>query len=97
MTWAEARIYYYQNRERWISSKPTDSRSTVCFSGFTTGEKDALVKLAEEKNLRVVGSVTRDLQLLVCGPNAGPKKLEKASAQGVAIISEEDFREYKES
>jgi NAD-dependent DNA ligase len=94
MSWDAARAYYYLNNEKWRASRPPDIRQTVCFTGFTASEKDALIKVAESRSLRVVQSVTTDLHFLVCGPNAGPKKLEKATAQGVAIISEEDFKTY---
>jgi NAD-dependent DNA ligase len=94
MSWDVARAYCYANKEKWRASRPRDTRQTVCFTGFTASEKDALIKIAESRTLRVVQSVTTDLQFLVCGPNAGPKKLEKATAQGVAIMSEEDFKAY---
>lgn len=92
MSWDAAREYYFGNKEKWRSARPRDVRQTVCFTEFTASEKDSLVKIAENRSLRVVQSVTTDLHFLVCGPNAGPKKLEKATAQGVAIISEEDFK-----
>ena len=94
LSWDAARAYYYHNKEKWRATRPRDTRQTVCFTGFLASEKDALIKIAESRNLRNVQSVTTDLNFLVCGPNAGPKKLEKATAQGVAIISEEDFRAY---
>jgi len=90
MTWDEARNYYWANRPK---QKPKDTRETVCFTGFTAGEKEPLLSLAEEMNLRVVGSVVKKLNYLVFGLTAGPKKLEKATGQGVSIISEKDFRD----
>jgi NAD-dependent DNA ligase len=94
MSWDVARAYYYAHKEKWRANRPRDTRQSVCFTGFTASEKDALVKIAESRTLRVVQSVTTELHFLVCGANAGPKKLEKATAQGVAIMSEEDFRTY---
>ena len=38
-----------------------------------------------------VTSVTKNLAYLCCGQNAGPKKLEKARAQGVTLLTESDF------
>lgn len=46
----------------------------VCFTGFSRVEKTTLIKLAEEAKFYVAGSVTKNLELLVCGGNAGPKK-----------------------
>jgi len=92
MSWDEARGYYYTHKQRWEDARPKDSRETVCFTGFTTSEKELLVQLADSKNLRVTNTVTTNLHYLVCGPNAGPAKLQKATDQGVAIMSESDFR-----
>lgn len=91
MSWDVARAYYYAHKEKWRDSRPRDTRESVCFTGFTASEKDRLIETAKERGLKVVQSVTDELHYLVCGPNAGPKKLEKAKAQGVAIILEEDF------
>lgn len=92
MTWDAAKAYYYMHKAAWSANRPKDARETVCFTGFTASEKDSLAAVAETKHLKVVKSVTLGLHYLVCGPNAGPKKLVTATAQGVAIISEDDFR-----
>ena len=89
MSWDEARGYYWSNKPK---PKPKDLRDSVCFTGFTAGEKQELSVIAERLNLRIAKSVVKNLTYLVFGPNAGPKKLEKATAQGVAIISEADFK-----
>ena len=94
MSWNDARNYYYANKRRWSEERPKDSRGTVCFTGFIATERDELIEIAAGKNLRVVNSVTTTLHYLVCGPNAGPSKLQKATDQGVAIMSEEDFRNF---
>ena len=94
MSWDEARIYYHTNKHRWSNERPKDLRETVCFTGFIATERDELIKIAEDKKLRIVNSVTTTLHYLVCGPNAGPSKLQKATAQGVAIMLEEDFRNH---
>lgn len=93
LTWDGARSYYYSNKQNWCKqSAPKDLRPTICFTGFTANERDVLMSVAQEKNLKIVQSVTTSLHYLVCGPNAGPKKLAKATSQGAAVISEEDFR-----
>ena len=91
MSWDEARAYYYSHKSDWSSERSRDKRQTVCVTGFTSAEKADIERAAAIKSLRVVDQVNMGLHLLVCGPNAGPKKLEKASAQGVAVILEADF------
>ena len=68
-----------------------DERVEVCFTGFGASEKLQLSQLAEAANLRVAKSVTKGLSLLVCGPNAGPVKLEQAGAQGVVLLERAEF------
>jgi len=93
MSQEEARGYYFANKgtlKKKPVKKPTIIR--VCFTGFTTDEKESLMEIAAERHLWVVQSVTTDLDILVCGPNAGPKKLEKAKKQGCQVITEQEFR-----
>jgi len=65
----------------------------VCFTGFP--RKDVLPflqKQALDAGMVIRKSVTQDLDFLVTGYNAGPKKLEKAhSLENCVIISEEGF------
>ncbi len=78
----------------WIyaNAKPIKEKLTqVCFTGFSTADKEDLINLAKEANLEVVGSVTRNLAFLCAGENAGPKKLQKAKEQGVYILSKDQF------
>lgn len=69
------------------------TRLSVCFTGFTSAEKTELMALAHEANHHIAGGVTKKLGLLVCGDNAGPVKLEKAAAQGVTLMTGEEYRE----
>ena len=93
MSYEEARSYYWSVTSKTRKAKPKDNRDSVCFTGFTTAEKNELASVAEQLNHKVVKSVVVKLNYLVFGPNAGPKKLEKATAQGVAIITDADYRE----
>jgi NAD-dependent DNA ligase len=70
------------------------TRVSVCFTGFSTSDKKALWALADAANHHVTPSVTKSLGVLVCGANAGPKKLEKAAQQGVALMTESEYREF---
>jgi NAD-dependent DNA ligase len=63
----------------------------VCFTGFKSADKNRLIALAESKDLVIRGSVTRSLNFLCCGYNAGPKKIEKARSQGVIALYEQQF------
>ena len=63
----------------------------VCFTGFKSDDKKRIKEQAESKGLTIRSSVTRSLNFLCCGYNAGPKKIEKARSQGVIALNEEQF------
>lgn len=63
----------------------------VCFTGFAKNDKSELTNLAESKSMMVRQSVTKHLDVLCYGYNAGPKKLEKALSQGVMILNRQQF------
>lgn len=85
---AEAWAIIYSMRER----KEKDDSLEVCFTGFGASKKEELTALASSNNFRVVTSVTKRLDFLCVGENAGPKKVEKAVAQGVECLTEDQFR-----
>ena len=58
-----------------------DKRLQVCFTGFGATDKNILGDLADSKDLNVVAFITAKLDYLVCGENAGEKKIEKAESQ----------------
>jgi NAD-dependent DNA ligase len=64
----------------------------ICFTGFSTSERAVLEEEAQEAHLNVVKSVTKQLQYLVAGSNAGPTKLQKAREQEVVILTAYQFR-----
>ena len=72
-------------------SRPKVDAYEICFTGFAKADKERLMALAEEKNMLIRKSVTKELDLLVTGYNAGPKKLESAHKQGVSITYEAGF------
>lgn len=71
--------------------KAKDSRLQVCFTGFGTTKKQELIDLANINQFKVVSSVTKKLDFLCGGENAGPKKIEKAESQGVQFVSDVEF------
>lgn len=70
----------------------------VCFSGLTETEKTELSECAEKVGIQVNSNVVKSTTHLCCDlERVGPKKLEKAEAQGVRIISVSDFRHMLET
>ena len=71
--------------------KAKEKRLEICFTGFGASKKAELMGLALDHKFEVVASVTKNLDFLCGGENAGPKKLETAIAQGVQILTESEF------
>jgi len=69
----------------------------VCFTGFKSEDKKRLKEMAESIGMIVRSSVTRSLNFLCCGYNAGPNKIEKARAQNVIALNEEQFTQLLET
>jgi len=90
---AEAWQLIYSLRER----KAKDERLQVCFTGLGTTQKKELAALANQSGFRIVASVTKGLDYLIGGENAGPKKIEKAEAQGVQYLTKEQFLDLVET
>ena len=61
------------------------------FTGFSTADKERLGGMAKAAGIAVKSSVTTHLRFLCHGAKAGPKKLEKAKAQGTVILDEKQF------
>lgn len=93
----EAEVKELSDAEAWriiysssvASSK--DERLQVCFTGFSPSQKKVLMRLAEDNNIKVVMSVTKNLGFLCAGENPGPAKLEKAVKQGVRVLTDSQF------
>ncbi|MBA9077493.1 NAD-dependent DNA ligase LigA [Rufibacter quisquiliarum] len=60
------------------------------FSGYS---RDALQETIAAHGGKVVSSISKKLSFLVAGDKMGPSKLEKATALGVKIVSEEEFNQ----
>ncbi|WP_338616482.1 hypothetical protein [Pigmentiphaga sp. CHJ604] len=74
------------------SDRAREDRPQIVFTGFAQAIRDQLEHLADAGGLDVRKSVTQGLMFLCGGPNAGPKKLEKAMAQRVYILDEAQFQ-----
>lgn len=69
----------------------------ICFTGFKKIDKERLTECALANGLMVRSSVTRNLQILCCGYNAGPTKVTAARMQGVVILDEVQFEAFLET
>ncbi|EPB6719851.1 hypothetical protein ACRRHK_000880 [Vibrio fluvialis] len=69
----------------------------VCFTGFVKTDKESLIHLAKNNNMFVRSSVTKHLDILCYGYNAGPTKLAKALEQGVFILNKGQFEKMIET
>ncbi|NWC62926.1 BRCT domain-containing protein [Cedecea sp. P7760] len=65
--------------------------NTICFTGFGKKDKNELIEIAKARGYVVRSDVTKDLNYLCCGENAGPSKINKASQQGSEVLSAEQF------
>ena len=75
-----------------------EGKFEVCFTGFSAKDKKRLIEKAESENMLVRGSVTPNLGLLVCGQNAGEKKIEKVEQKNIPkVIAEEGFLNFLET
>lgn len=63
----------------------------VCFTGFVKADKYRLEGAAELAGMVVRHSVTKGLDFLVAGGNAGPAKLKQADEVGAMVISQAEF------
>ena len=73
----------------------TENKLEVCFTGFSKNTKEILKSIAKKNNLFVRTEVTKKLDLLVCGENAGPSKLKQAGKMGIPrVYGEAGFDDY---
>lgn len=78
-------------------AKPKALTFDVCFTGFKKADKERLIDVAGTHNLTVRSSVTQNLQMLCCGYNAGPTKVNAARMKGTVIIDEAGFMHFLET
>ncbi len=84
---AEAWAWLYTHRP----PKKRPKLPEICFTGLGEARRHELEAEAKARGYCVVTKVTKHHYLLCAGANAGPSKLAKAEAQGVQVISEDDF------
>ena len=80
--------------EKWQNKS---HKPEVCFTGFASKEKAELIAFAEAHDFFVRTDVSERLSFLVCGPTAGPSKLQKARSKGVLLLNRETFKHLAET
>lgn len=63
----------------------------ILFTGFAAALRAELEQRAEVAGMVVRKSVSKTLDYLVAGPNAGPSKLDQAAEIGVVVLTEDGF------
>lgn len=69
----------------------------ICFTGFKKENKKILETLAINHGLTVRASVSKNLNFLVLGANAGPRKIEQGQEVNAIFLSENEFLEMIET
>lgn len=81
----------WQHVYRLKETRKNTAKMQVCFTGLELDVKESLIAQAEANRFRVMKSITKNLDILVCGEAPGPVKLSQAKSQGVNILSVEEF------
>lgn len=74
-----------------------EDRPQILFTGFAAKRRAALEAMAIGAGLRVVSTVTQGLNYICGGPNAGPKKVERARAQNCWVLDEGQYLAFVET
>lgn len=74
-----------------ISLENPYTRKTVLFTGFYPEEKAQLHSIVELLNIQQKTDVSRKLDYLICGTNAGPSKIRKCEAWNIPVIQVKEF------
>ena len=65
---------------------------TIVISGtFARHSRDEYKAMIEQHGGKNTGSISKKTNYLLAGENMGPAKLEKATALGIKILSEDEF------
>nr|WP_314269837.1 hypothetical protein [uncultured Kingella sp.] len=87
-------IHYPERRFGDTLAGGSKSQPQICFTGFSAKRKAELQALGRTSDMWVTEKVRNHLEYLVCGSNAGPKKIEKAEKLGAVILTEAEFLEW---
>jgi len=89
--------YHIKNNPEPIPRKVTGNTRgnlEICFTGFTSEDRERLEGIAKSRNLFIRKNVTRNLFFLCCGYNSGPSKIRRALEQGVILLGEDQFLKF---
>jgi DNA ligase (NAD+) len=68
-----------------------EGKTLVVTGTFVRFSRDEIKSLIEQYGGKNGSSVSKKTDYLVAGSDSGPSKLEKATAMGVRVISEDEF------
>ena len=94
---ADLDLQEQSNYKHLHTKKRNTERVEVCFTGFSDIEKAELISIAREANIQVRGSVTMNLDMLICGNNAGPSKIKSAQGKGISRTNRKGFEKFIET
>ena len=84
----------------WIyaNASPRKERlPSICFTGFSQAEKDALSALAVQARFRIVSPVSGSLAALCTGEHAGPAKMARARQLRIEVLDPTQFVNFLET
>lgn len=81
----------FEVEEVALDSNELEGKTFVVSGVFAKFSRDEIKDLIEKNGGKNVGSISAKTSYVLAGENMGPAKLEKASALGIPIISEDDF------
>ncbi|HHF3866767.1 TPA: BRCT domain-containing protein [Haemophilus influenzae] len=90
--WLEQRGIRKNQYQSKLSSKSTSSQLEICFTGFSKVDREYLESLAEIHDFKVRKTVTKNLNFLIMGDNAGPTKINSAIDVGATLLDENEFK-----
>jgi len=72
--------------------QPVKAGKGVLFTGFKTADRAALEAMVPLVGWHVRKSMSSTVDIVVAGGNAGPKTIQEAVDNGIAVITEKAFR-----
>lgn len=87
----------FEVHQKELTSNRFEGETFVVSGVFERFSRDEIKELIEQHGGKNVGSISAKTSFVLAGENMGPAKLEKASALGIRILSEQEFIEMIES
>ena len=86
-----AGVQLHSTKETTSLSDKLAGKSFVVSGTFSNFTRDGIKESIEANGGMVKGSVSKKINYLLAGEEAGPSKLEKATKEGVQVLSENDY------